>query len=215
MSYLIPILVLGAIAAVTLFFLWRKKAKKLDDAWKLDALNRAIKIKETVQPVLTPNEHKVYFEKGTDPSVFSLAACDEGIEKTFQKGECAGYQVDRSAHDISIFVFVSEPDSQGDPAYKVYIAPGNPYYGSEWDKKAGQGAEVDHYILAAAQTVAIGNPFGDWIVVPHHSGKEDHLSTVCEYEMEHIILAYHDGPKYEETKTHGQGQGHPIIPDCV
>lgn len=213
-GWVIGVLALAAIAGITLFILGRKKAKKEADLWKLPAFDRARKIKEIVAPVKTPAGHNVYFEQGTDRSVFSLPACDAGIEKSFQKAECAGYVVDRSKHNISIFVFNSEPDSNGDPAYKIFIKPGNYYYGSEWDKKAGQGEEVDHYILAAAETVAIGDPLGDWIVVPHHSGKEAHLSTVCEYELEHISLAYHNGPRFEETKNHGNGQGHPLLSDC-
>lgn len=211
---IIGILIALAFAGVVAFLLLRKKKKKQDDSWKQSAETRAARIRMLVQPATTPAGWKVYFESGADPSVFSLPACDIGVEKTFQKGECAGYVVERSRHQISIVVFNSIPDSQGDPAYKVFVAPGNPYYGSEWDKEAGKGQEVDHYILAAGQTVGVGEPAGDIICIPHHSGKEAHLSTVVEYEMEHVMLAWHDGPKFEETKTHGSGQGHPLIPDC-
>lgn len=195
------------------FMLLMKRKKKQDDAWKQSSETRGFQILKTIQPVLTPNGHKVFFEKGTNPATFSLTACDTGVEQTFLKGECAGYPVDRPRHHVSIVVFNSIPDSNGDPAFKVFISPGNPYFGSQWDKEAGKGEEVDHYVLVAGQTIAVGDPYGDVIVIPHHTGNEAHLSTVCEYEMEHVILSYYDGEKFEATKTHNTG-GHPLIPSC-
>jgi hypothetical protein len=212
-GWMIGVAALGLVAAVTLFILWRKKKQKAADAWKQGTSARAFAILKEVPPVITPAGHKVYFEKGTDPSVFSIPACDAGIEKTFNKCECAGYQVDRSAHIVSIVVLNSIPDSAGDPAFKVFIGPASPYFGSQWDKEAGKGQEVDHYILAAGQTIAVGAPYGDVIAIPHHSGKEAHLSTVCEYEAEHFTLARYDGPKFEQTKEHLTG-GHPLLADC-
>lgn len=214
-GYIVAILIAAGLAGFTLFLLYLRKKKKKDNEWKYGAFDRAMKIVRESSPTLTPNGHKVYFERGTDPSVFSLPACDSGAEKTFQKGECAGYPVNRANHRISIVVFNSIPDSNGDPAYKVFIGPTSPYFNSEYDKERGKGLEVDHYILAAGQTVAVGEPYGDVIVVPHHNGKEAHLSTVVEYEMEHVTLAHYDFVKFEATQYHGNGQGHPLISDCV
>jgi hypothetical protein len=212
-GWMIGVLALVIIGGVTAFILWRKKTKKVETAWHDDPSTRAFKLINSITPVASSLAN-VYFEPGTDRNSFSLASCDAGIEKAFEKGGCAGYPIDRPRHRISIVVFNSIPDSQGDPAFKVFIRPGNFYYNTEWDKEQGTGAEVDHYVLAAAQMVAVGEPYGDVIVVPHHSGNEAHLATVVEYEMEHVLLAYYDGTKFEETKNHGQGQGHPLIPDC-
>ncbi len=214
MNIIAPILILAALAAVTLLFLYLKKKKKADNAWKEPAFSRAERIIASTPASSTPNGHKVHFEAGAKQETMSYDAMDRGVEKTFAKGECAGYAVDRPRHRITFVVFNSEPDSQGDPCYRQFIKPGNPYFGGEFDKKAGQGEEVDHYILVAAQIVAIGDPLGDVIVVPHHTGNEVHLATVCEYEMEHAVLAAYDGPKFEATKTHGFGQGHPLMDDC-
>jgi hypothetical protein len=208
----IGLIALGFVAGITAFILWRKSAKKKADAWKMPVETRAFRIMDSVTPIVTPNGHQVYFEEGADPSAFSLAACDRGIEYTNKKSECIGYPVDRSQHHNSIVVFNSIPDSLGDPAYKVYIGTLSPYYGSEWDKEAGKGEEVDHYILAAGQTVAVGEPFGDIMVIPHHSGKEAHLETVVGFEREHMDLSWYDGFKFEDTKYHLTG-GHPLIED--
>jgi hypothetical protein len=213
-EYVIAGIVMAALAGVVAFFIWKRKAKKAANAWKENTLDRARRIIASTTPSITPAGHKVYFEPGTDKTTFTLAACDAGIERTFQKGgECAGYTIDRPRHRISIIVLAAEMDSQGDPAFRVYISNQNPYWNSEWDKATCPGDECDHYVLAAAQTIAVGDPQGDWIVVPHHAGREAHLSTVCEYEMEHVLLSYVDPDKYWATQTHGNGQGHPLIDD--
>lgn len=210
---IIGILIAAAIGGFVFWRIYARNKKKADNAWKADPFGRALRIINSTTPAITPNGHKVYFETGTDPATFSLPACDVGVGKTFEKAECVPYPVDRSVHRISIVVFRAEQDSQGDPAYRVFISHTNPYYQSEWDKGGKAGLEVDHYVLAAAQNVAVGEPYGDVIVVPHHAGREAHLATVVEYEMEHIIFSWHDGPKFDATATHING-GHPLIPDC-
>lgn len=215
MEFIYIILALLALAGLVAFLFFGRKKKRLDEGWKQDPTSRAFAILRSITPVLTPNGHKVYFERGTDPKTFSLAAVDAGVEKTFEKCECAGYPVDRTKHKVVVVVFNSiiAPES-GIPAYKIYIGAGNAYYGSEWDMEAGKGLEVDHYVLAAGQQIAVGEPFGDVIIIPHYDGEDAQLSTVVEYEMEHVALAWYDGDKYEATKVHGSGQGHPLIPDC-
>lgn len=214
MNYLAPILILAALVGVTLFFVFLRKKKKADNAWKKSALDRALDIIKTTDPSFTHNGIKVHFEKGADPATMSFDPMDRGVEHTFAKGECAGYTVDRHLHPITITVFNSEPDSQGDPCYREYIGPNTPYFNSEWDKEKGKGQEVDHYILVAGEMIGAGEPKGDMIVIPHHVDKEDHLETIVCFEMEHCLLCQVDGPLFEETKTHGFGHGHPILSEC-
>jgi hypothetical protein len=213
---LVTILILVGLAALTLFILWRKKVKKAADSWKQGSFDRARAIMAEEPEFLTPKGYKVYFEKGAEPADFTFDAIDIGVEKTFEKCLCAEYNVDRSRHHIHVVVFnsIKAPES-GIPAYKVFIGPGNFYYWSDWDMEKGKGQEVDHYILAAGETVGVGITYGDIIVVPSY-GNDDNpedLARVVEFEMEHVTLAYYDGDKYQETKFHGTG-GHPLIPDC-
>lgn len=211
---IIGIIIAAALGGFVFWLIRSRNKKKAANEWKFGTFDRAMKIVNSTTPLVTPNGHKVYFESGTDKNSFSLPACDIGVEKTFTKAECVPYPVDRTQHRISIVVFNAIADSQCDPAFKVYITNQNWYYNSEWDKATCPGDECDHYVLAAGQTIAVGEPYGDVIVVPHHAGKEEHLARVVEYEMEHVILAWADGPRYEATVNHQNGNGHPLLSDC-
>jgi hypothetical protein len=209
----IGIIAILIIAAITGIILYLKKKKKKENVWKFGAWALAKTIIDTTSPETTPANHKIY--KDVTVTNLNPEANDEGIEETFKKGECANYPVDRSRHRVSTVVFPSIPDSQGDPCYKEFISPGNPYYGTEWDGEAGKGEEADHYVKVAGQTVAVGEPYGDVIVIPEHTANQSsHQSLVTSFEMEHVCLAYYDGYKFEETKYHLTG-GHPLIADCV
>jgi hypothetical protein len=209
----IGLIALGFVVGITAFILWRKSAKKKADAWKKGAFDRSQAIIDSSDPITTPAGEKMYKEEGV--TNLNPDANDEGIEETFKKCECAGYPVDRTRHDVTTIIFKSEPDSQGDPCYREFIGTQNPYFNSEWDKMQGHGEEVDHYILVAGQTITAGHPFGDRIVIPEHtSAQKAHQALVTSFEMEHVTLAYYDGPKFEDTKYHLTG-GHPLIPDCV
>jgi hypothetical protein len=211
-AIIILIAVVGGIVAWSLLTRNKKREeKKLDQS----PLNRALRVIKEIAPVTGPGGIKFYFEEGTDRGSFSQQACWLGAEKTFEKAGCAGYPVNRSAHEIKIAVLNSVPDSEGNPALKYVIGPLSGYWNSEWDKATCPGEECEHWILAAAAVATIGTPYGDTLIIPHHAGNEEHLARVVEYEMEHCVLAYHDQPKFDATKVHGSGQGHPLIPECV
>lgn len=219
-QFVIVAIFLALIAGVTIWFLWKKKKQKEADSWKKSAFDRANDIKEYATPISTPMGQQVYFERGTNPAVFSLEACDVGRRKAFEKISCAPITsgpVDPTRHvSSSIYVFQSEiaPES-GIPCYRIFIGPGSYYYNSEWDMQRGNGQEVDHYILAAGQMIGADFQLGDSICVPHYTGREVELARIVEYENEHIMLAYYWGDEYQRTKEHGSGTGHPLLPDCV
>ena len=214
-GWIIGIIAVALILGFILFLRYREHKSDRAKDWKWSPWERSLKLINAKNFTLTPGGAKVYFEQPLTPQGFSLPACDLGIRKAFEKAECAGYAVNRGQHNISIISLPSENDSQGDPAFRVFISHTSEYYNSEWDKATCPGLECDHYVLAAGQTVAVGTPYGDVIVVPHHIGKDEHLATVVEYEMEHVLLSYYDPVKFEETKYHLNGAGHPLIPDCA
>ncbi len=208
-----PYIVIGALVATVLIMLWLRKKKRADSAWKQDSFPRAVKIVNDTPAFPTPAGHQMFKEAGV--TNLNEASNDLGIEETFKKCECAGYVVRRAEHNFKTVIFNSIPDSQGDPAFKLFIAPGNAYYGSEYDKEAGKGQEVDHYVLVAGQMVAVGQPLGDIIIIPEHSPSQAaHQALATEFEAEHVDLAWYDGDKYEQTKYHLTG-GHPLIDPCA
>lgn len=131
-------------------------------------------------------------------------AIKAGMTRTFVKSACRGYDRPFNFSDYIIAIVRSEPSTDGTPCYRI---PAGQYAGSEYDKGG--------YILVAGQCLTIGEPYGNIIVIPDHKGQfTEHLSLVAEFECEHIVLANCDPDEYERTKTHGNGQGHPIIPNC-
>jgi hypothetical protein len=212
---IIVIASLLGIAFVAWLVKYRRKRHEEETFWHKPTDTRAYQL--MAQPgVRTPNGHTVHFQKGLTSYPEFLDAVDRGVEHTFEKGECAGFPVDRSRHEIRVCVLAGElaPES-GDPSFRVAIWPplfGEPsYYNGPFDMMKGS-EEYVHYVLAAGQTIQAGIP--DVIAVPYcPPNKLEYLATVCGYEMEHVLLAWHDGVRYEETKTHTSG-GHPLLEEC-
>jgi hypothetical protein len=210
-----PYLVIGALVAVVLIILWLRKKKRADNAWKEPTFKRATELIKGSPAQTTPGGIKIYYEKGVAQDL-DHAICDRAYENVFKKLECNGYTPNRTRHDPKIVVLNSilSPESRT-PCYKIFIRPGNYYYGGPYDMEAGKGEEADHYVLAAGEMIAAGTPYGDVIAVPHPQGQAQFLENIVDYENEHIAYTYYDGDKYEETKNHGSGIGHPIIAPCV
>lgn len=179
-----------ALVAVTVWLFLRRK--KTSDIW-----NRVFKIKTKMNRGFT-----LWLEDGvSEPDTDAITA---GLHATFEKARCKGYTQALSLSDYIIAIVHSAPSSDGTPCYKI---PAGVYTGSEYDKGG--------YILVAGQMLTVGEPYGNIIVIPDHKGQfTEHLSLVAEFEAEHVVLAYNDGEEFERTKVHGNGQGHPIIPDC-
>lgn len=214
MEYIIGI---GIALAFTGFILWRlyvRAKKKADNAWKESTFDRVMAVIRKTSAVMTPGGTSVYFEPGVSQAGTSLVMIDAGIENAFRKGECAGYPIDRARHRKSVVVLNSELSPEGrTPSFRVFIGHTNDYYNSEWDMATCPGLECDHYVLAAGQMIAAGEPYGDVIAIPDPKGDSEFTRNICDYEFEHIVLAFHDGPRYDETATHA-GSGHPILLPC-
>ena len=214
------LIVVGIIAGFVAFFLImrsRKKKAKVESLDEIDTESRAVRIMGSVQPVRSSN-FTLYYEPGLTDFAGSLAAVYVGWERTNVKAECAPYPVNRNDLKLTAVVFKSELDSYGNPAFRVPIWPGNPYYGSEFDKGPVKPGSTIHYVLAAGQTFWVGSHNGGAIInligVPYAPNHLDYFSRLVEYEHEHVCLAFYDGPKYEATKYHQNGAGHPLIADC-
>jgi hypothetical protein len=207
-----PILIVVGLAALLVYLLLIKKKSP----WFASPTTRALKRIKTAPDITTPAGHEIYYLDGVTKDI-SLTEVDRGIEFTFKKLECAGYPVDRTRHHVKIVVQESEqaPESKA-WAIRVPVANGDVYYNSEWDMMKGQRGEY-HYILAAEQMIAAGDPYGDVFVLPYvpsNYSDTNYLARACSYSMEHITLAYYDFAKFEATKTHTDGTGHPLIPTC-
>lgn len=181
-------------AALVVFLLWKKRHK-------LSAIDKrvfGIKNRQTL-----PSGMSLWVEKGVNqPTQAEILAIERGMMECFSRAHAVGYDrpLDLGAYIVAIVESIRAPES-GIWSYKV---PAGAYAATEWD--------LGGYILAAGQVISIGEPHGNIIVLPDHHGTDlDELARVAGYEIEHIVLAYCDADKFEATKIHGQGQGHPLF----
>jgi len=153
----------------------------------------------------SPRGVSIRVEKGVKVVDADLVAIDAGLQQAFDEARCAGYTRALLHTDYSVALLASSKDKNGVPEIRVDCAQ---YCGTEFDKGG--------YITIAGQMIAAGDPYGNVIALPAHSGAmPDHLSLSAKYEAEHVILAWNDGDKYLATMTHGIGQGHPLLSPCA
>lgn len=170
--------------------------------WGYDVLCRVGSVTNR-NNVVTPEGAKVWVEDGANVTPEDLAAIDLGLQRAFDKATCQGYNGTLAkTHEAYIVVVLkaTDRDSQGNPAYRW---PCSQYCGTQWDKGG--------YVLVAGQMAAVGNPYGNIIMIPDPApDKLDYAASGTEYEAEHVILAHYDGDLFNASKTHGAGYGHPI-----
>ena len=196
------IFILLAIAGVTILIKWL--VKKPD--WFTDPVTRGYKALNNAPE--QAQDVKFYYETGASKIPHDAAL--RGIADSFGRAGCK-YPVDRASHTLKVVVLKGEKSPAGVPSFRVAIAPTSPYWNSDFDMMKGSKRGI-HYILAAGQMLATGEPYGDVIMIP--SDTDEHfIETICDYESEHFILAKYDGDEFERTKYHGEGTSHPVIPD--
>lgn len=190
MIYIIIIIVAAAFVA---FLLWKRR--KLSD---IDKRVFAIKNRQTL-----PSRLHLWIEKGVNqPTDAEVRTIENGMRECFERARAVGYDrpLDLGAYNVAIVQSIRAPES-GIWAYKV---PAGAYAGTEWD--------LGGYILAAGQMISVGDPHGNIIVLPDHHGTDlDELARVAGYEVEHIVLAYCDGDRFEATKIHSAATPHPLF----
>lgn len=191
-----------AIAAVclVLMLIWLSNRKAAKPKYR-QTLPRVLEI---TRRDVTPAGTTILIEDGASASMSAKYAIDAGLSRCFEKAACAGYRRAVSHRDYQVAILRTlDHDSQGFPAYRL---PAGPYLGTEFDKGG--------YVIVSGEMAAVGEPYGNIIAVAEHIDRFEHMSAVCEYEAEHVILAWNNGEEFERTKVHGSSTGHPIIADC-
>lgn len=194
---MLPIILCGVIIviAVILGIIYKSKKQKSIVTRVFD-----IKDKRTM-----PSGLVLLVESGASISQPEIDAIENGLNECFERARGQNYDRPLNLSDYQVAIIgdsVRAPESQ-QWCYKLPIK-GSGYEGTEWD--------LGGYLLAAGQTIAAGIPYGNIIALPDHHGTDlEQLAQVAGYEAEHVILAHCDGDKYEATKVHGQGQGHPLF----
>lgn len=153
---------------------------------------------------ITPLGVEIWLEGEAKVTLSDKNRIDEGLMACFQRARNAGYTLALDHRQYKV-CFLENPERSPESGTLSYRLPAGPYAGTKWD--------MGGYILAAGQMIMADYEDGNLIALPEHNGQDqDSLRTIADYEAEHVVLCYNDGEKYEATKIHGQGQGHPLIP---
>lgn len=135
------------------------------------------------------------------PNAAMLNTIDGGLTDLFNVARKNGYR--RNLNYSNYTIFIGKPDRLKDAsgAYSPDIAIGAAQYrGSIYD----QGG----YIYVAGMVVAF-NPGA--FLIAEHTKDLNRVRDIVRYEGEHIVLYNNDRRRFEATKDHSQGGGHPIL----
>ena len=152
-------------------------------------------------PVTVQTQRGAFVYAVRQPSPAMLNAIDRGLTELFAVARRNGYSRRLNYSDYS--VFIANPDRQKDAggSYSPDIAVGAAQYaGTQYDKGG--------YIYAAGMVIA-RNPMA--FVIAEHTSNLARVSDLVRYEGEHLVLYHNDRRRYEATKDHSQGGGHPIL----
>lgn len=142
----------------------------------------------------TPRGARVYSVSRSSSG--ELAAIDRGLSDLFAVARKNGYR--RHLNYADYTVYIARDDVGGDtPGISVGAAQ---YRGSVYDRGG--------YIYAAGMVIDF--PSSSFIIA-EHTRNFDGISNVVRYEGEHIVLFYNDRQRFEATKDHSRGGGHPIL----
>lgn len=127
---------------------------------------------------------------------------DGFVERTITAKDKFGWTLGMDPAKYTIYVYPNAGlAADGTPAFKVFLPPGDPYIGSEFDKGG--------YILAAERVLTKGvEPTNEFIIAD--SEDQAYTARVTSYALDHIFLWFNDRDKYFATMTHANGGGHPL-----
>lgn len=135
------------------------------------------------------------------PSAAMLDAIDQGLTDLFAVARKNGYGRRLNYTDYSVFISNADRQKDADGNYSPGIAVGAAQYaGTEYDKGG--------YIYVGGMVIA-RNPMAFLIV--EHTSDLSRVSDLVRYEGEHLVLYHNDRRRYEATKDHSRGGGHPIL----
>ena len=147
----------------------------------------------------TPKGAIVYAVR--QPSAGVLAAIDKGLDDLFAVARKHGYYA-RLNHSYYM-IYIARPDrlKDRDGNYSPAIAvDAGGFAGGAYD----QGG----FIYVAGMVFYL-NP--DSFLIVDYGNDLKSFSDIVRYEGEHIILYYNDRRLYDQTASHGDGGGHPIL----
>jgi hypothetical protein len=147
----------------------------------------------------TPKGANVYAV--SQPSAAMMQAIDKGLTDLFAVGRKNGYRRHLNYSDYTVFIARADRTKNAAGQYSPDIAVGAAQY-------AGSIYDQGGYIYAAGMVVYF-NPSA--FVIAEHTKDFNRVSDVVRYEGEHLVLYFNDRQRFEATKDHSKGGGHPIL----
>lgn len=137
-----------------------------------------------------------------DPaSAQMLAAIDNGFTELFAVARKNHYSKRLNYSDYTIYIAKADRTKNGEGAYSPAIAIGAAQYaGTDYDKGG--------VIYVAGIVVALSPPT---FMIAEQTKDFNTVSNAVRNEGEHLVLYQNDRRRYEATKDHSQGGGHPIL----
>ena len=172
----------------------------------VDAQNRAVlaeaqRVSGDSFPVAVQTRRGAMVYAVRQPSAATLDAIDQGLTDLFAVARRNRYSRRLNYTDYSVFIANADRQRDASGNYSPGIAVGAAQYaGTEYDKGG--------YIYAAGMVIA-RNPMA--FVIAEHTSNLSSVSEIVRYEGEHLVLYHNDRRRYEETKDHSRGGGHPIL----
>ncbi|QQS34037.1 MAG: hypothetical protein IPM50_05530 [Acidobacteriota bacterium] len=149
--------------------------------------------------VRTPRGANVYAVRS--PARQMLNAIDKGLADLFAVARKNRYTRRLNYSEYSIYVANADRTKDSSGNYSPdFAVPADQYAGTDFD----QGG----FIFAAGMVLAY-SPMA--FIIAEHTRDLDRMSNVVRYEGEHLVLYHNDRRRYEATKDHSQGGGHPIL----
>jgi hypothetical protein len=166
----------------------------------LDEQLAASKIKS-----VTPLGITVYSQ--VNPLITTLAAIDEEF-LDFKKYISAKYGYTKKMlpkyYTVYLFPEESKHGEYNLSTFKLYFAKGSEYDESIYDQLPG---EPGGYLFATELVLSQQN----CEIAIAESFFIDDLKKSLRYGLEHVALYHNDREKYEATRSHAKGGGHPIL----
>ena len=152
-------------------------------------------------PIAVRTQRGAYVYAVHQPSQAMLNAIDQGLTDLFVVARRNDYGRKLNYNDYSVFIANADRQKDADGNYSPGIAVAAAQYaGTEYDKGG--------YIYAAGMVIA-RNPMA--FVIAEHTSNLDRVAEIVRFEGEHLVLYHNDRRRYEATKDHSRGGGHPIL----
>jgi len=135
------------------------------------------------------------------PSANMMQAIDKGLTDLFAVARKNRYRRHLNYSDYTIFIAKADRTKNAAGEYSPDIAVGAAQY-------AGTPYDQGGYIYAAGMVIYF-SPSA--FVIAEHTKNFNRVSDVVRYEGEHLVLYFNDRRRFEATKDHSKGGGHPIL----